>query len=172
MNVQKKCTFSTQINEVCIYEFLKDKFNETYKQNPGKLVSADGRTRPRAFTALHDLFTDITSRSVSPQAPVLYAVFDSPYARGNAPAGNRYAALYDLAAFTPIRWIPKGQESSIHPGIPVLHPDGTVSPANEPFSRLMSCIPDIDSGERSDWRREVLKALGNGSAAPESFTGV
>jgi hypothetical protein len=147
-----------------IYEFLKDKFNEQYSRNPGKVVTADGRIRPRAFTAFHDLFTDITSRSVSPEPPVLYAVFDSLYARGNAPVGNRYAALYDLAAFTPIRWIPKGQESTMHPGVPVLNPDGTVSPANETFSSLMSGIPDIDSGEYSGWRREILKALGNRKA--------
>ena len=50
-----------------IYEFLKDKFNETYDQNPGKVVTADGRIRPRAFNALRKLFTDIASAPGLPE---------------------------------------------------------------------------------------------------------
>ena len=143
-----------------IYEFLKDKFNEKYAQNPGKVVSADGRIRPRAFNALRNLFKDIESRSVAPEIPALYACFDSQSSRGNVLAGIRYAALFDLAASIPIRWIPKGHESVIRPGIPVLNSDGTVSPVNDSLFRLMSRIPGIDSGERAEWRREVLKAIG------------
>ncbi len=143
-----------------IYEFLKDKFNERYAQNPGKVVSADGRIRPRAFNALHNLFMDIESRSVAPEIPALYACFDSLSSRGNVQAGIRYAALFDLAASIPIRWIPKGHESVIRPGIPVLNSDGTVSPVNDSLFRLMSRIPGIDSAERAEWRREVLKAIG------------
>jgi len=143
-----------------IYEFLKDKFNEKYAQNPGKVVSADGRIRPRAFNALRNLFMDIESRSVVPEIPALYACFDSLSSRGNVQAGIRYAALFDLAASIPIRWIPKGHESIIRPGIPVLNSDGTVSPVNDSLFRLMSRIPGIDSGERAEWHREVLKAIG------------
>ncbi|MFH0994077.1 MAG: beta-galactosidase [Pseudomonadota bacterium] len=143
-----------------VYEFLKDKFNEKYTQNPGKLVTAGGRIRSSAFSALHKLFTDIESHSAAPEIPALYVCFDSISARGNARAGIRYAALFDLAASIPIRWIPKGQESVMRPGIPVLNPDGTVSPVNDTLSRLMSRIPEIDSGERAEWCREVLKALG------------
>jgi len=143
-----------------IYEFLKDKFNEKYARNPGKLVTADGHIRPRAFNALRNLFTDIESRSVKPETPALYACFDSLSARGNAQAGSRYAALFDLAASIPIRWIPKGHESVMRPGISVLNPDGTVSPVNDALSRLMSRIPGIDSEERAGWRQDVLKAIG------------
>ncbi len=143
-----------------VYEFLKDKFNEKFAQNPGKVVTADGRIRPRAFNALRELFTDIESHPILPETPALYARFDSLSARGNAQAGIRYAALFDLAAFIPIRWIPKGHESLMRPGIPVLNPDGTVSPVNDALSHLLSRIPEIDSGERAGWRRDVLKAIG------------
>jgi hypothetical protein len=143
-----------------IYEYLKDKFNEKYAQNPGKVVTADGRIRPKAFNALRKLFADIESHPVAPETPVLYACFDALSARGNTQAGIRYAALFDLAAFIPIRWIPKGHESLMHPGIPVLNPDGTVTPANDVLSRLMSSIPGIDSEARAGWRQAVLKAIG------------
>lgn len=143
-----------------IYEFLKDKFNEKYARNPGKVVTADGRIRPRAFNALRNLFTDIESHSVTPETPMLYVCFDSLSSRGNAQAGIRYAALFDLAAFIPIRWIPKGHESLKRLGIPVLNPDGTVSPVNDALSRLMSSVPGIDSEERAGWRQDLLKAIG------------
>jgi hypothetical protein len=143
-----------------IYEFLKDKFNEKYAQNPGKVVTADGRIRSRAFNALRKLFTEIESRSVVPEEPVLYACCDPLLSRGNAQAGNRYSAMFDLAASIPIRWIPKGDETIMHPGISILNPDGSVFPDNDAFSCLMSRIPGVDSGERAGWRREVLRALG------------
>jgi hypothetical protein len=146
--------------ETYVYEFLKDKFNENYAQNPGKVVTARGHIRPRAFSALRKLFTDIESRFIPPETPVLYACFDSLSSRGNAQAGSRYAALFDLAAFVPVRWIPKGHESLMRPGIPILNPDGTVSPDNDALSRLMSNVPGIDSEERADWCQDVLKALG------------
>jgi len=143
-----------------VYEFLKDKFNEKYVQNPGKLVTADGRIRPKAFNALRKLFYDIESRSVPPETPALYACFDSLSSRGNSQAGIRYAALFDLAASIPIRWIPKGWESVMRPGIPVLNPDGTVSPVNDTLSRLLSRIPGIDTEDRVLWRENVLQAIG------------
>ncbi|MBI5593378.1 MAG: beta-galactosidase [Deltaproteobacteria bacterium] len=143
-----------------VYEFLKDKFNEKYTQNPGKVVTAGGTIRPKAFSALSKLFTDIESRSISPETPALYACFDSLSSRGNAQAGSRYAALFDLAAFIPVRWIPKGHESLMRPGIPVLNSDGMVSPVNDELSRLMSNVPGLDSEERAGWRKDVLKAIG------------
>jgi hypothetical protein len=142
-----------------IYEFLKDKFNEKYAQNPGKVVTANGRIRSKAFNALQKLFTDIESHPILPETPVLYACFDSLSARENVQASIRYAALFDLAAFIPIRWIPKGHESLMRPGIPVLNPDGTVSPVNDALSHLMSDVPVLDSEERTGWRQDVLKAI-------------
>ena len=143
-----------------IYEYLKDEFGQKYTRNPGKVVTADGRIRPGAFKALRELFTDIETHPASPETPALYACFDSLSARGNAQTGIRYAALLDLAASVPIRWIPKGHESLMCPGIPVLNPDGSISPANDALSRLLSCVPGIDSLARAGWRRDVLKAMG------------
>jgi hypothetical protein len=50
----------------------------------------------------------------------------------------------------------------MRPDIPVLNTDGMVSPVNEALSGLLSRIPEIDSRERADWRRDVLKAIGRG----------
>jgi hypothetical protein len=142
-----------------IYEFLKDKFNERYPKNPGKVVAADGRIRPRAFTSFRDLFKEIPSRSVPPDPPACYVVFDSLAARGDASVGKRYAAMLDLTGLMPVRWIPKGRESIILPGIPVLNPDGTITPSNDSLALLLSRIPEVDTAERTKWRQEVLKVF-------------
>ncbi len=142
-----------------IYEFLKDKFNEQYPRNPGKVVAADGRIRPRAFTSLRHLFMEIPSRSVAPETPACYVVFDSLAARGDAPVGKRYAAMLDLTGWMPVGWILKGRESTILPGIPVLNPDGTITPANDALAQLLSRIPEVDTAERTKWQQEVLRVF-------------
>ena len=143
-----------------IYEFLKDKFNETYKQNPGKVVTADGRIRHQAFKAVQELFHDIESHPQNMESPLIYVLFDSLSSRGNTDSGIRNAALFDLASSVPVRWIPAGYEVPLRPEIPILHMDGTVFPANERLSTLMSSVPDLkNSEERANWRQEVQKAI-------------
>ncbi len=142
-----------------IYEFLKDKFDEAHSSNPGKVVTADGRIRRPAFNALRKLFREIETSRATPETPALYAVSDSLAARGNAQAGRLNAALYDLASSIPIRWIPKGREAVMRPGVLVLHTDGSTIPPNESLTHLMTDIPRVGSRERAEWRREVLKAL-------------
>ncbi len=142
-----------------VYEFLKDKFDEEYDSNPGKVVTAGGRIRQPAFNALKKLFRQIESRPAVPEVPALYAIIDSLAARGDARAGELNAALYDLASSIPIRWIPKGFESIMRPGRSALHQDGTVVPSNDSLSRLMTNIPQIDALARAGWRGDVLKAL-------------
>ena len=143
-----------------IYEFLKDKFNEQYPKNPGKLVAADGRIRPRAFTSLRHLFMEMPSRAIFPETPACYVVFDSMAARGHASVGKRYAAMLDLTGSMPVRWIQKGRESTILPDIPVLNPDGTITPSNDSLAQLLSRIPDVDTAERKKWRQDMLKEFG------------
>ncbi len=143
-----------------IYEFLKDTFDEQYSSNPGKLVTAQGDIRQPAFTALQNLFRRIESIDVELEAPALYAVFDPMAARENLHAGKVSAALYDLASETPIRWIPKGVKMTMRPGVPVVSPDGSVSPANEKLSRLFQSISEPETKERVAWREEVTGLLG------------
>jgi hypothetical protein len=142
-----------------IYEFLKDKFAEEYDSNPGKLVAADGTVRKPAFDALKQLFKDIRSRSAIPEKPAVYFVFDARASRGNGEAGELNAAMYDLASSVAVRWIPKVYEKIIRPGTPVVRSDGTVSSADEAFSRLMSRVPGIDSPDRAAWRGKVVEIL-------------
>jgi len=148
-----------------IYEFLKEKFQEDYPANPGKIVTAGGKIRPLAFHALKTMFSEIESTPAEPAKPLLYVLSDSKAARGNERAGALNAALYDLAATLPIIWIPSGTTVSLEPGIPVLRMDGTLVPANEDLSRLFRNIPNIDSPERISWRKEVEGKL---SPAPSA----
>jgi hypothetical protein len=143
-----------------VYEFLKDKFDEEYRSNPGKVVTAGGRIRRPAFNALRRLFRQIESSPAVPEKPVLYFLSDSMASRGNPRAGEMNGALFDLASSIPIRWIPKGREAVMHHGIPVLRADGSLSPAHETLSHLFTSIPAVGTLARAAWRRDVLKALG------------
>jgi hypothetical protein len=143
-----------------IYEFFKEKFQEDYRYNPGKIVTIKGKIRWPAFNALRALFITIENTPVAPVKPVLYAVSDSMAARGNDRAGSMNLALYDLAGTLPITWIPSGNTPVLEPGIPILQPDGKVIPGNENLSRLFRNIPPMGSPERIDWRQEVARALG------------
>jgi hypothetical protein len=143
-----------------VYEFLKDKFDEEYRSNPGKVVTAGGRIRRPAFNALRRLFRQIESSPAVPEKPVLYFLSDSMASRGNPRAGEMNGALFDLASSIPIRWIPKGREAVMRHGIPVLRADGSLSPAHETLSHLFTSIPAVGTLARAAWRRDVLKALG------------
>ena len=142
-----------------IYEFLKDKFQEDYPYNPGKLVTAKGKIRQPAFNTLRAAFAEMESTPVPPLKPVLYAISNSMAARDNQHAGVLNSALYDLASDLPIMWIPLGTKPVQEPGIPVVQPDGTVIPPDERLSRLFHEIPRVDSPERIQWKQEVTKAL-------------
>jgi hypothetical protein len=143
-----------------VYEFLKDKFDEEYASNPGKVVDSDGRIRQPAFNALRKLFRQLESSPAVPERPMLYFLSNAMAARGNSRAGEINGALFDLASSIPIRWIPKGREAVMQPGIPALRTDGSISPANETLSRLFTSIPPVGTQARTAWRREVLKAFG------------
>ncbi len=142
-----------------IYEFLKEKFAEEYRYNPGKIVTAQGRIRRRAFNALRTMFHEIETTPAAPEKPVLYAISDSMAARGNERVGSINAALYFLASSLPIRWIPAGSSPRLEPGVPVLRPDGTAVPPNERLTRLFQEIPRIDTPEREEWKRSVAAEL-------------
>jgi hypothetical protein len=151
-----------------IYEFLKDKFDEPFASNPGKLVTARGSIRRPAFQALQKLFREISSYKTAPESPVLYFVSDASAARRNLQAGTLNAALYDIASDVAIRWAPKGKESIIPPGTLIVTSDGKAAPADERLSRLLQNIPAIDAPTRETWRRAVVAAILGHSAKSAS----
>ena len=123
-----------------IYEFLKEKFLEDYKSNPGKIVTAQGRIRKPAFQAMRTMFQEIESTDSSPVKPVLYVYPDAMAARGNERIGLLHAALYDLAATLPIIWIPAG--STPRRSAPR---SGSGWSALAPSSRWHTCRPSGNS---------------------------
>jgi hypothetical protein len=142
-----------------IYEFLKEKFSEDYRYNPGKIVTAQGRIRRSAFDAMRAMFHEIETTPAAAQEPVLYAISDPMAARGNERCGSINSALYFLATTLPIRWIPAGTSPRLQPGIPVLNPDGAVTPPNDKLSGLFRDIPPIDTRQRAEWKRSVAAIL-------------
>jgi hypothetical protein len=145
-----------------IYEFFKETFDETYPSNPGN-VTARGEIRQDAFLTLRDLFRRIESADVKLEEPALYARFDPMVGRNNLAAGEVSAALYDLASEVPIRWIPQGVHIAVHPGVPVVLPDGSVSAGNEQLALKLKAIPRADTAERDRWCREVAHLLQSGT---------
>jgi hypothetical protein len=142
-----------------IYEFLKDRFNESYASNPGKLVTADGMIRQPAFDALRNLFKRIEAFHPEDEVPALYVRWDSMAARADLQAGARYAALYDLAADLPVRWIPRGASVTLRADVPVVNPDGSITPSDERLSALLRSIPPVEAKERGPWREAVISLL-------------
>jgi hypothetical protein len=143
-----------------IYEFLKEKYEEEYRDNPGKIVTAKGKIRKKAFNMLRTAFAEIENSPTPPVKPALYAISDFMAARGNQHAGIINAALYDLASDLAVMWIPPGTAPTLEPGIPVLRFDGTVTPPNENLAKLFKEIPPVYAPQRIQWKRDVAKALG------------
>jgi hypothetical protein len=142
-----------------IYEFLKDKFDESFESNPGKLVTSTGVIRRPAFQALQELFQEIKKDRTPPEAPEIYFVPNPMAVRGNSQYGDLSAALYDIASDVNVRWVPREAISIIRPGIPTVNFDGSVSPPDANLSRLLQSIPDVDAPLRESWRRAVIEAI-------------
>ncbi len=142
-----------------IYEFLKDKYEETYPSNPGKPVSWEGRLRPEAFEALRHLFSQIVSRPGVEDHPALYVVSEPLRARDDAQAGTINSSLYDIASDVPIRFVTPANSGRIRTGVPVLRLDGSVVPPDERLSDLMRHIPPVDAEARPTWRASVVRAI-------------
>lgn len=139
---------------VWIYEFLKDKFNEQYRSNPGKLVRADGRLRPAAARGVARLFAEVRAERASSEAPVLRVYVDPSAARadhGTAMAAN---ALYELAALVPIRWL------ASDPGRTPPDGDGQIlrllqPSSDDPLAMRLRLAPEPGSDQRDPWLREL-----------------
>jgi hypothetical protein len=149
-----------------IYEFLKEKFDEPYKSNPGKIVNAAGRIQKPAQRALRELFREISADRTSPRAAELYFIPDSLAARENSYSGELNAAICDLATDLSIRLVPRGAVQIIQPGVPVVQSNGEVNPPNQELSDLLRHIPGIGSAARPNWNRAVIRAARNSRKEP------
>jgi hypothetical protein len=153
-------TVARKLNpQTYIYEFLKDKFDEPFESNPGKIVDASGRIRKPAHRALRRLFAEITADRAIPDAAEMYFVGDASAARRDRYPGNLNSALYDLASDVSVRFIPKRAVSIVRAGVPTVTAIGEVSPSDKELTNLLRHIPDIDTLARSSWREAVIKAI-------------
>jgi len=149
-----------------IYEYLKDKFNEAYATNPGKLVTGDGQIRPAAIEALKNLFRGIeTSASPELPAPRLCLEVDLDDCRRNPRTGQLNAALFEVAAQLPLRWVPKGLNLPAYGKIPTVHSDGSLANGSPELEALFAQIPEVGSLERQAWTTRLLAILGPGGSS-------
>jgi len=149
-----------------IYEYLKDKFDEAYATNPGKLVTGDGKIRPEAFEALKTLFQGMEASSPPGlPAPRLCLEVDLDTCRRNPHFGKLNAALFDLASELPLRWFPKGVEVAAYAGIPTVHSDGRITNGSPELEALLVTIPEIGTLERQAWARRMIALLGQGGSS-------
>jgi hypothetical protein len=140
---------------VWVYEFLKDKFDEEYPDNPGKIVRADGRVRPAAQRAIRAVFHEIEIRPETDEPPELRVVVDPLAARENQRLGRAILALFDLATSIRVRWITA--ESAGRGDTPCLRLD--VPSADDDLKQLVLAAPEPVPDDRLAWRNRVAERL-------------
>jgi hypothetical protein len=143
-----------------IYEFLKERYDDPFKDNPGKVVAWNGQVRQEALSTLRNLMHDIENDPGIPERPALYVVSLSLAARRNTRLGELNGALLELATRIPVRWIPAGKESIARKGIPVIGQDGTVRPPSAEWDRLLQTVPEKGTAQREAWFSAMAKAAG------------
>ncbi len=143
--------------KVWIYEFLKEKFDEEYRWNPGKLVRADGRQRGPAVRLLRTLFNEIQQHPRASETPALLAMVDSPAARENPALGRASLALFDLAGTMPVRWVTGQQSPSMWPQVPRVRL--VAVPGSDELTRGLLAVPQLDAPERDAWRSRIANMV-------------
>jgi hypothetical protein len=142
---------------VWIYEFLKDKYNEEYADNPGKLVGADGRVRPEAARRLASAFAMIRANRSPAEEPRLAVSVEAMDARESRDLAQAMLAMYRLASVSPIRWVTRASAARVSKEVPVLRLDGSFR--NERLLRLLVEAPPFYSAELPEWGKNVLRAV-------------
>jgi hypothetical protein len=135
--------------KVWIYEFLKDKFNEEYRNNPGKLVCANGRTRPAAVRLLRSLFIELQTRPPMQETPAVAIIVDPTALRKDAALARASLALFDLAAIMPVRWATIESARALPVNVPCVRL-GYPLPADE-LTRALMTAPEPETKERKEW---------------------
>lgn len=141
-----------------IYEFFKDKFNEQYASNPGKLVRADGSLRPAAVGAVRRLFERVVAAPPDAEKAVLRVAVEASAARKDGRLALLANALFDLAGLVPIRWVVPATESRPGGGT-LLRLDASLAAVDELTSRLLSVAPP-GTDARQEWLRSLAAFFG------------
>jgi hypothetical protein len=142
-----------------IYEFLKEKFNESYASNPGKVVGADGALREDAAAAVRQAFARL--RDAPPEEPRLRVTVDAPSLRTDRDVALAANALYALASLVAIRWTAPGTAATAGQGVPLVRLAHVGGPA-DPLTALLLAVPEPGTDEREAWMRAVAARLATG----------
>jgi hypothetical protein len=140
-----------------IYEFLKDKFDESYARNPGKVMRADGRLRPAAVRAVQGAFARAVAETPV-EAPVLRVSVDPAALRGDPRLGRLAVGLFDLAGTVPVRWGVAGSAPEKDDGVPVVRIDTNLC-ADSDLHEALLAVPAAGADERAAWRGRVAALL-------------
>ena len=140
-----------------IYEFLKDKFDESYASNPGKLVGADGRLRKDAAAAVRQAFARL--RDPGPERPQLRVAVDLPSLRTDRGVALAANALYALASVAAIRWTAPASTAAVDPDVPFVRLAHVAGEPADPLTALLLAAPEPGSEEREEWVRAVVARL-------------
>jgi hypothetical protein len=142
-----------------IYEFLKEKFNESFEGNPGKLVGADGALRDDAARAVRQAFARL--RDAPPEEPRLRVEVDAPAIRTDRTVALAANAMYALASLVAIRWTAPGIRPRDQTGAPLAHLRKARGSA-DPLAALLLAVPEPGTDERDEWVRAVVARLAAG----------
>jgi hypothetical protein len=143
--------------KVWIYEFLKDKFDEPYRSNPGKLVRANGSFRPAAVRQLRSLFVELGTRPVTEETPMLVAIVDPAAAREDMALARASLALFDLAAAVPVRWANVESARTLPGEVPRVRLAGPLE--TDAITRALLSAPEPATTARKDWLKRLVAML-------------
>lgn len=139
-----------------IYEFLKEKFNESSEGNPGKLIGADGALRDDAARAVRHAFARL--RDAPPEEPRLRVEVDAASIRTDRGVALAANAMYALASVVAIRWTAPGLKPDDHQAAPLVHLRKARGPADA-LAALLLAVPEPGTDERDAWMRTVAARL-------------
>jgi hypothetical protein len=143
--------------KVWIYEFLKDKFDEEYRDNPGKLVRANGRIRPAAVRLLRSLFIELETRPVVEETPALAVIVDSAASREDVVLALASLALFDLAATVPVRWATVESTQTLPENVPCVRLGRQLQ--TDAITHALMPVPELATKERIEWLSRMRSML-------------
>ena len=140
---------------VFVYEFLKDRFDEDYAENPGKPVRADGTLRPEAVAAVQEMLARATTVGVEPPpSPRMQVVVDRLAAREDIRVANALLALMDVVGIMPVRFVRAGSAAAdTGSGLPTARL--TLPLERTPLTELLLRVPPPGTDARTQWFREL-----------------
>jgi hypothetical protein len=141
-----------------IYEFLRDKFDEQYGENPGKLLTAALAPRPKAVRAVREAFSRVKSSVASDERVALRVAVDPSATREDRQLATLANALFDLAVTVNVRWAAGDERAPVGEDVPEVRVDRTLGASDALRSTLLA-VPDPGTAAREGWSRQVARAL-------------